>query len=232
MPPLTVCSFYVERRADYPDAADYLPLLRVLDRSCRLAGFRHVVLTDFETAPEIDGVGLATFAMDLSRNLMRALTESQARCIESLIGSDILFTGADCLVRRDFRNQLPVADLSIILRPGHRKHRINNGFMFVPAASRNRVAPLFRRIADGCGETMCDDMVAVEHALAPMPDDYCLTERGGLTVNFLPMGIWNGGPKSADDPADQSHVLHFRGRARKAVMLDWAARWLPEDAAC
>lgn len=228
MPPITVASFFVSRPEDYPDAVDYLPLLSSLDRSCRLFHMKHIVLTDFETAPQLNRAGLANFAMDLPRNLMRALTEAQARCVETIEESDILLTGADCLVRRDFRDHLPVADLSIILRPGHKRHRINNGLMFIPAASVAKVSPLFRRIADSTGPEMCDDMVAVERALSPMPDDYCLTERAGLTVNFLPMDIWNGGPKFVDDEAAESFVLHFRGRHRKSIMVDWAKRWLPE----
>jgi len=226
---LVVCSFFVDRRADFPDAVDYVSLLKALDWSCRRLGLQHVVLTDHATKPEIESAGIGTFAFDLPRNLMRALTEAQARFIEDWrISGDILLTGADCLIRRDFRGHLPETDLSIILRPGHKRHRINNGFMFIPAASREKVAPLFRRIADSTGPAMCDDMVAVERALAPMPDDYCLTERAGLTVNFLPMGIWNAGPKTADDPAEQAYVLHFRGKARKAVMLEWAARHMRE----
>ncbi len=217
---LTVCSFFVDRRADYPDAVDYVPLLKALDRSCSKVGFEHVVLTDYTTVPQVRAADMVTFATDLPRNLMRALTESQARWMEDAHANDCdtLFVGADCLVRRDFREHLPAADLSIILRPGHKKHRINNGFMFVPASSREKVAPLFRAIADDCGEVMCDDMVA-------MPLDFGLQERAGLAVNFLPMKIWNGGPKRLDDSADSAHVLHFRGRARKDLMLDWADRW-------
>ncbi len=227
---LVVCSFWVHRPADFPDAVDYLPLLKTLDRSCRRLGFYHVVLTDNATAPQIAGAGMLAFPTDLPRNLAKALTESQARWLNGPLGHDTLFVGADCLVRRDFRPHLPFADLSIILRPGHKRHRINNGFMYVPAPSREKVAPLFRSIADSTGDSFnsCHDMVAVERALAPMPDDYCLTERAGLTVNFLPMGIWNAGPKTAEDPAEQAHVLHFRGKSRKTVMLEWAARHMRE----
>lgn len=227
--PLTVCSFYVDRRVDYPDAVDYIPLLKALDRSCERIGVSHIVLTDFQTVPHLLDAELRSYsASALPQNLMRALTQAQALWLEIAPPElDILLTGADCLVLRDFRDHLPVSDLSIILRPGHKLHRVNNGFMFVPAASREKVAPLFRQIADSTGPSMCDDMIAVERALAPMPDDYCLTERAGLTVNFLPMDVWNGGPKRVDDAAERSHVLHFRGRHRKTIMLDWAARWLP-----
>lgn len=121
---------------------------------------------------------------------------------------------------------LQSADLSIILRPGHKRHRIMNGFMYIPAGSVAKVAPLFRKIADSTGPVSCDDMVAIEKALSPMPLEYGLHERAGVTVNFLPMETWNGVPKSVDDPASDSFVLHFRGK-RKQLMLDWAKRWLP-----
>jgi hypothetical protein len=72
--------------------------------------------------------------------------------------------------------------------------------MFIPATSRAKVTPLYRRIADSTGERMCDDMVAVERALAPMPLDYGPQQRGGLTVNFLPMSIWpRGRPRLGRD---------------------------------
>jgi hypothetical protein len=226
---LTVCSFWVHRPKDYPDAVDYVPLLLALDRSCKRFGVLHVVLTDYSTARKCRAAGLDCWSTRLPRNLMRALTEAQAQWLERRHDrdTDTLFVGADCLVARDPRHGLPAeADLSLIYRPGHKRHRINNGFMYVPAASREKVARLFRRIADGCGEAMCDDMVAVERALAPMPEGYGQHDRAGLRVNFLPMHLWNAGPKRLDEPPGEAFVLHFRGRQRKTIMADWAARWL------
>lgn len=227
-PLFAVCSFFVHRPADYPDAPDYLRMLCLLEQSCRAFGLAHIVLTDHDTAPLVGDAGITYFRTDLPRNLMQALTESQARWLEYPHRGplDTLFVGADCLIRRDPRGHIPAGDLAIILRPDHKRHRINNGFMFVPADSRSRVAPLFRSIADNCGPAMCDDMVSVERALSPMPLDFGTYPRAGLTVNFLPMETWNGGPKSADDEATGSFVLHFRGQVRKRVMLDWAARWM------
>jgi hypothetical protein len=213
---------------------DYIPLLKALDASCRALGFDHVVLSDHRTAPALAAGNMVVSAEDLPRRLSLALTEAQARYLERAIGyaGDSLFVGADCLIARDFRDHLAPADLSIILRPGHKRHRINNGFMYVPAASVVRVAPLFRKIADDTGPTFnrCHDMEAVERALSPMPMEYGMQERAGLTVNFLPMDIWNGGPKTAGDPASDAFVLHFRGKARKKIMLDWARRWLRDAA--
>lgn len=226
---IVVASFWVHRPVDFPGAPDYLLLLRLLEQSCRAHGLAHIVLTDGATAPKLQRAGITYFRTELPRNLMRATTEAQARWLEHPHRGEIdtLFVGADCLIRRDPRWHIPPGDLSIILRPGHKRHRINNGFMFIPSASRAKVAVLFRRIADSCGSVMCDDMVAVERALAPMPTDYGPQKRAGLDVNFLPMNIWNAGPKSADDPADDSFVLHFRGTDRKLVMPQWAARWMP-----
>jgi hypothetical protein len=225
---IDVVSFYVDRRADFPAAPDYIPLLHALERSCTRLGFNHVVLTDFYTAQTLTDQGFRVFARELPKALSNALTEVQAQYLEALPRRDTLFVGADCLIVRDFRAHLAAADLAIILRPGHKKHRINNGFMYVPAASVAKVAPLFRTIARTTGGSFnsCHDMVAVEAALAPMPTTYGVVERAGMTVNFLPMNVWNGGPKTADDPSPESFVLHFRGKERKPVMLAWELRWL------
>lgn len=224
---LVVASFYVDRRADYPEAVDYLPLLNILDRSCRAIGVEHVILTDHLTADDLLVAGLVPVVMNLPRNLTRAFTEAQALWLEGGGDDDTLFTGADCLIRRDFRGHIPAGDLAIAFRPDGKRHRLQNGFMYVRAESRAKVAPLFRSIADSCGEAMCDDLVAVERALAPMPATYGLQERAGLTVNFVPMSPWNDAPDAPEDPSRDAMVLHFRGRRRKQLMLDWAARWMP-----
>lgn len=226
---LAVCSFYVNRRTEYPDAVDYMPLLQALNRSCERLNVAHVVLTDKTTAIKVDDAELAFFASDLPRNLTKATTEAQACWLEEnpWPGADTLFVGADCLVLKEFRDVLPPADLSIAFRPNDKRHRINNGFMFVPAESRAKVASLFRRIADATGPNMCDDMVAVEEALGPMPLFGCGSyARDGLLINFLPIDVWNGAPNTLDDACADSYVLHFRGKHRKTIMVDWAKRWL------
>jgi hypothetical protein len=237
---LTVCSFYVDRRENYPDAVDYIPLLKALDRSCKRLDIHHVVLSDRATSTPLQEPGRHCY-FDLPRDLTRATTEAQAQWLEyhtmlSTTGHvrtqcpDTLFVGADCLIVKEFRHALPEADLSIIFRPNDKLHRINNGFMYVPKASCAKVAKLFRKIADDTKPVMCDDMAAIERALAPMPNDYGIHERAGLRVNFLPIDVWNAGPKSIDDYNDKTFVAHFRGNARKKVMVDWAARWLAEPA--
>jgi hypothetical protein len=137
-----------------------------------------------------------------------------------------IFVGADCLIRRDFRNDLPACDVAIGYMKGHKRWRLNNGFVYIPAESREKVAPLFRLVADDTGELMCDDMLALERALVPMPPDFGEHERRGLTVSFLPMPIWNRYMRSADDAAEEANVLHFMGGwdNGKALFFEWAAR--------
>ncbi len=222
-----VVSYWVHRPKDFPDAPDYLSMLKALDRSCRRLGLAHVVVTDQTTKPFLGNGDITAFATDLPRNLMKATTEAHARWLEHDHRGpvDTLFVGADCLVQKDPRGHIPEGDLAIVLRPGHKRHRINNGFMYIPDASRKKVAPLYRRIANNCGGVMCDDMVAVEEVLKPMPFEYGPCERAGLKINFVPMNVWNGGPRRVEK-SSSAYVLHFRGHQRKGIMLDWAARWL------
>lgn len=227
-----VCSFYVERKQDFPDAADYIGMLKILDRSCRAAGMRHVVLTDMASSRMLPE-DMERFESDLPRNLLQATTTAQAEWLRSprSEGIDTVFVGADCLVLHDFRPFLRPADLSICTFP-HRKLWIMNGFIQVPAASREKLIPLFDRVAHGTRAfpaTTCDDMASWERVLRPRPKDlWGKEERHGLTVRFLPEPIWNERPLSADEPYAEAHVLHFRGAPQKPMFFEWVARHRPE----
>lgn len=231
-----VLSFWVHRPDDFPKAAPYLDMLRVLDGSCHRAGFDHVVLTDIETKGQVIGAGLNPFATDLPRSLMQASTEAPARWLESRLSAGVhsIFVGADCIVRQDFRNAMPDCDLAVAFMRGHKKWRINTGFVSVRPESRTKVAPLIREIANDTSEEMCDDMLAFERALMPMPPTYGVYERRGLSVEFLPLPVWNrymawgkkGKPSPLDDAAEDANVLHFMGgwEDGKALFFQWAKR--------
>src|SRR6185369_4142699 len=135
-----------------------------------------------------------------------------------------LFVGADSIVLQDPLPKLPSADLCLTLRPGHDRYPINNGFQFIPHKSRAKVAPIYREIASLCGPKWCDDQRAIQTVLAPMPLFYGKTERKGIDVHFLPMRPFNVVPKSAADPSSGSVLLHFRGKGRKTLFFDWAAK--------
>lgn len=223
-----VCSFWVHRPREFPRAAPYLEMLRVLDGSCRRFGFEHVVLTDLQTSGKVSAAGFTPFMVDLPGNLMKAATESHARWLASpySIGCDTTFVGADCIIRRDFRHDVPACDVAIAYMKGHKKWRLNNGFIHVRAESRDRVAPLFRLVADDTGDEMCEDMIALERALVPMPADHGCHERRGLSVAFLPLPVWNRYMEDEADAAVDANVLHFMGgwQNGKALFFSWARR--------
>lgn len=224
MTDIVVASFWVHRPKDFPKACDYAAMLRVLDKSCERAGYKHVVLTDWETAPHVDAMGLRSYGGSLARNLMKAVTEVQALWLESPYseGVDTLFVGADCIIRQDIREALPPSDFSVAFMKGHKKWRLNTGFMYCRAGARDRLAPIFRQVAQDCSTVMCDDMAALERAFSPLPKDYGEFERRGLSVSLLPMRQWNATLDSADDPASDCYVLHFLGEQRKPLFFQWA----------
>lgn len=91
-----------------------------------------------------------------------------------------------------------------------------------------RVSELYRRIADRTGEKWCDDQRAIRAELEPMPPACGTFERAGLSIAFVPMRKFNHLPKTVDDPAAGSAMLHFRGKqhatgqTRKDMMISWA----------
>lgn len=228
-----VVSFWVHRPKAFPNAPPYLDMLRILDASCRRVGMEHVVLTDETTAPQFYGTGLTPYLLELPAHLMRATTEAHARWIESPYSkeADTVFVGADCLVLRDFRPDLPACDMAIAFMRHHKRWRLNNGFVYVPAESREKVARVLRLIADDTREKMFDDMLAIERALVPMPEHFGEYARRGLTVGFLPLPIWNRymavckeTPDPLSDKAEGANVLHFMGGHDngKQLYFDWA----------
>jgi hypothetical protein len=221
-PVLTVCSFWVHRPEEHPQAADYAAMLKILEASCRTLGIYHVVLTDFATAPMVPE-GIRAIARHLPGPLMRACTEAQAAYLEAPADGDTALVGADCIMRKRPRMEfVPPADVYVTYRHAAANYPINTGFQYIPAASRSKAAPLYRRIADRCGVKWCDDQRAVRAELEPMPAGAGIYERAGLRVGFLPMRPYNVTPKSADDPARGAYMVHFRGKGRKGLFFDWA----------
>lgn len=229
---MMILSFYVHRPEDFPDPPPYVDMLEILDLSCERAGYEHVVLTDERSAHLISERGLVPFVAPLSNNLMKATNESKAFWLESDIswGLDSVFVGADCLVLRDFRDELPDCDLGVAYMKGHKKWRMNNGFMYVPARSREKVLPLFWEIAKDTSDEMCDDMLAIERALEPMPPEFGTYIRRDMEVSFLPLLKWNRymarcrqTPRPLMDTGRGANVLHFMGgwEQKKELFFQW-----------
>lgn len=227
---MIVASFWVYRPEEFPAAADYPAMLRVLQRSCDRLGLKHVVLTDRLTfdSPKWPA-GVKGWALtDCPKPLMRAVTEVQARFLESGcagVRDDVAFVGADCIVKQRLRfNFIPPADLYVTYRTPTARYPINTGLQFVPAASVAKVAPLFRRVADRCGVKWCDDQRAIRAELEPMPRAAGMHARAGLTVGFMPMRPYNVTPRGPDDPCRTAFMVHFRGKGRKGLFFEWAQR--------
>jgi hypothetical protein len=231
----TVASFYVVRREEFPhiDPALYFGLLRILDTSCKRAGLYHVVLTDPETAAHPDWpAGVEPRAFDgLPRPLMQCTTEIQARYLESGPAEDVLFVGADCIMLGDPSRRCPAEPaLCLSYRHPAANYPINNGFQLIRRHSMERVAALYRRVANRTGERWCDDQRAIRAELEPMPPVCGTFERAGLSIAFVPMRKFNHLPKNMDDPATGAMMLHFRGKQhatgqhRKDFMMSWARR--------
>ncbi len=226
----TVCSFWVLREVEHPNAFDYPGLLRILQVSCDRLGIRHVVLTDHATmASDRWPAGIEGWASDLPQPLMQATTRAQANFLDSGPETDVLFVGADCVLLANPLKALPSGpSLCLSYRHPGANYPVNNGFMLARRHSLPQVAALYRRIADRCGAKWCDDQRAIRAELEPMPPECGVYERAGLSIAFVPMRKFNHLPKTVDDPAHGATLLHFRGKQhatgqhRKDFMIAWA----------
>lgn len=220
-----VASFFADRKHLHPNSkTDYLACLRIVQASVRRAGLRHMLLTDALTAPLARAAGIDDiFASDLPDPLMQATTWSQSNWLESPLsaGVDTVFIGADCIVVRDFRPELPDCDFAIAYMRGHKRWLCNNGFVYCPGSSRALVSRHYRRVALDTSPEMFDDMLAHERALggrARMPRDFGTFQRAGMDVAFLPLPKWNRfmtPTKMNTNPRigmEAANVLHFMGQ--------------------
>lgn len=229
MSSLTVASFWVHRPAEFPQAADYPAMLRILQTSCDRLGLRHVVLTDASTyASDLWPTGVEGWSfLDVPVPLMQACTYVQAECLQ-LHGdqSDFLFVGADCILLADPNRHFPAEpDLCVTARvPSARLDAINNGAMLVRRRAAEKAAALYRRVADRCGTEWRDDQKALVAELSPVPLVPGIHERAGLLVGFLPMKRFNQTPLWSADPCKGAVMLHFKGKRGKPLMLAWAKK--------
>lgn len=227
---LTVASFWVHRPIEHPNAFDYPVLLCILQASCDRLGIRHVVLTDHATlASDRWPAGIEGWASDLPQPLMQATTSAQANFLATGPETDVLFCGADCVLLANPMKRLPIEPaLCLSYRHPNANYPVNNGFMLARRHSMAKVAALYRRIADRCGAKWCDDQRSIRAELEPMPPACGTYERAGMSIAFVPMRRFNHLPKTVDDPATGTTMLHFRGKQhatgqhRKDLMVAWA----------
>lgn len=225
---IKICSIWMLRPEEHPEAAarNYPGMLRILQHSCDRLGLDHIVLTDFATASSpLWPKGIESFPLDLPVPLMRACTEAHAKYLETRPETDTMFVGADCLFLADPHNFYPTEpDMCVTYRTAKDKHPINAGAQLIRQRAIDKIAPLYRRIADRCGKIWCDDQRALCAELSPLPPANGIYERAGAKVAFLPMKKFNHLPVTIDDACRGACMLHFRGKNRKKFLFDWAAR--------
>lgn len=224
-PRMNICSFYVHRPDEHPDAADYVEMLGWLQLSCDRLNLRHVVLTDHISAGRLPQ-RMERHVSVLPMPLMQAVTWAQSHWLETgeWNNADTLLVGADCVMLRHPGKTYPgdnKADLCVTFRPGHKRYPINTGAIMVRRQARARAIRLFGNINALTGAKWGDDQRAIEAALFPMPKTWGIHERAGLRVAFLPMKGFNDVPQSPADRMSGATMLHFRGKARKELMGNW-----------
>jgi hypothetical protein len=216
---VTVASFYCDRRADYPDAADYLPLLGLLQASCDRLGHRHVVLSDAPVP------GFETFVTPLPRSLMPATLMAHRDWIArgDWKGGTAL-VGADCLIGRNLTDAFDGTFDLLFTSRAHRQWPINTGLILVAEGVRIKASQAWARAAADCTDEWGDDQVRIAQMFGPVPEAHGVYERRGLRVKFAPLSSHNFTPKALDVASD-AFVVHFKG-PRKAMMAPWAAKHL------
>lgn len=216
---VTVASFWCDRREDYPDAADYMPLLALLDKSCARLGLRHVVLSDAPVP------GFETFVTPLPRALMPATLFAHRDWIArgDWSGGTAL-VGADCLIGRDLRECFDGSFDLLFTSREHRRWPINTGLVCVTEAARTKAAQAWARAAADCTEEWGDDQVQIARMVGPVPAEHGVYERRGMRVRFAPLATHNFTPKRPEIASD-AFVVHFKG-PRKGMMAGWAAQHL------
>lgn len=227
---MIVASFWVHRPIEHPGAADYPAMLRILQKSCERWGLRHIVLTDPATlASSLWPDGIEGWAADIPQPLMQACTEVQAKYLETLPEEDTLFVGADCIMIGNPVKHYPKEPaLCLTYRHPYANYPINTGAQLIRKHSMQKVAELYRRIANRCGTKWCDDQRSIRAELEPMPPHCGVYERAGMQVAFVEMKKFNCLPKTVEDPAKHAVMLHFRGKQhstgqhRKDMLFAWA----------
>ena len=199
---MIIASFFAHRYQQW-EGVDYLPLLRLLDASCRRLGLRHMVIGD-KALP-----GLETAVCGLPENLMAAILDGQRQLLE-WAQEPILFVGADCLIAKDPR-PIMAGDLTITISPTFSDCVMNTGAIWCadPARCATVWADALRRNPSEWGS----DQTALYAAMLGCD----------LDVRGVRAEDHNWAPRTVADAAGMPTVVHFRG-PRKRWMADWAKR--------
>lgn len=208
-------------RPDHALWMNYVPLLKLLARSAKRFGHRHLIVTD----GDLDG-GFETLKVELPRPLMPAILAANVAYLEVWDDTHpVVFCDADCLVMRDLNE---VFDGSFDIGLTHRNNPrdpINNGVIYLAAGARAAALKFFRHALSVCVEEWGGDQWAVAAAAAPVPVKDCIEDRDGVRFAFLPMRVYQAIPTwHPHVQQGKPFVVHFKGRRDKGLMRDYAAK--------
>ena len=145
---MIVASFFAPREDRW--GVDYIPLLRLLDASCRRFGLDHVCISDRDLK------AVDTLVCKLPNNLMLALLDGQRQCLE-WAQEPILFVGADCLIAKDPRT-INGGDLTITIGP-FADCEMNTGAIWCHNPAR--CVPIWRAAVDSKPTEWGEDQTAL-----------------------------------------------------------------------
>lgn len=211
---MNVVSFFAPRPG-HPKAWDYMPMLALLEKSCKRYGHRHIVLSDVELP------GFEVFRTDLPHELMPATLKAQRDYLLA-VNEPTLMTGADCVLGMDpaavFERDFDVA-MTTDRFPGF---CLNTGAMFIKDCGL--AAAFWDKALQQCGDVWGDDQIALERAFGATPEPSVRVTPEGQVIECLPMFPYHYAPRNVD-AVREAYVLHFRGK-RKAFMAEYCRRHL------
>ena len=212
---MNVVSFFAPRPEHPKWRDDYLPMLALLEASCRRYGHRHIVLSDVK----VDGYD--TFVCELPRQLMPATIAAQAQYLR-VHDSPVLFTGVDCVLAGD-----PLAVLArgfdiAMTVDKFPECPLNTGAMFVRDCGL--ALAYWEKALAVCGNEWGDDQKCLARVFNAPDTPATVVVGEGQVIDFLPMLPYHFAPRNVDDVRPAT-VVHFRGR-RKAFMREYCSRHL------
>lgn len=212
---VNVVSYFFPRPAHPRALYQYLPMLALLEASCRRYGHRHIVLSDVALP------GFEVFRCQVPQELMPATLAAQLQYLQEF-EAPTLFTGADCVLGQDpaavFERTFDVA-MTTDRFPGF---CLNTGAMFIKDCGF--AAWYWQQALDICGDEWGSDQIALERAFGATPEPSCRVGAEGRVIECLPMMPYHLAPDGVEDNRPAT-VVHFRG-PRKLFMQEYCRRHL------
>lgn len=201
-----VVSFYAPREVKFPEFKDYIPILECLEKSARLYGAEHIVITDTD-------LPFKTFKTPLPGNLMHAILAGWRDYLASdLFDRDTVLCGADCLVNRRLEDAFGDFD---VLFTNRKNCGLNSGASYLRPRKQKQLVDLYDAFLKRVGVHWGADQNAMIEELKPPPReegklDIEYRDHKGLRVAWGPMAHFNCTPMTDETP-EYPFILHYKG---------------------